>query len=170
MGLYQRKGSPNWWLQYYAYGERIQETSGTKSKGEATLLLQRRKQELKNGTWRHPRNRGIVFRVVVDEYIKSPDYQKLSDKTQRFYSQRIEALKSQFGEMPVASITRRDVSRFAGVRSVVVSETTVHHELTTLFTVLRWAARESVISHIPFSTEKLKPQRAEFLTDRKSVV
>src|SRR4051812_650439 len=85
MGIYKRPNSPYWWLQYFAFGERIQESSGSESKAEAILMEKRRKQELANGTWRHPRNRGIKFGKLVDEFKESTAYLNRAVTTRAFY-------------------------------------------------------------------------------------
>jgi integrase len=59
-------------------------------------------------------------------------------------------------------LTLREMDNFIRERQKEVSATTVNHDLTTLFTILRWAERESYIPHMPFSTGRLKPARAAF--------
>jgi integrase len=127
-------------------------------------MLRQRKRELREGTWRHPRNRGIRFVKLVEEYRASQAYQILSPKTKRFYDQRIEVLLDEFGDTQVNSLNRRGVLKFRESRSKAVSDTTAYHEITTLFTILKWAARESIIPFVPLSTERLKPARAQMLT------
>jgi len=58
------------------------------------------------------------------------------------------------------AMSRRDVEAY--VKKQTNSRTTIHHDLTTLFTILKWAARESYIPHVPFATERLKPSRDDF--------
>jgi integrase len=169
MGIYRRTDSPFYWLQYTVpvpgkRGQRIQENSHTESEAEAWQLLQRRKHEIKNGTWRHPRNRGSTIRELAEAFLEAIKKEDIAQRTREFYEQRTEVLLPHFGDLQVASLRRQDIVDFRSNRVKEVSAATVNREITTLFRIINWAATEEIIPPLHFSTKKLKLTEAPFRT------
>jgi integrase len=144
MPLYDRneknpERGPNWWLDYYAHGERVREPGCGKNKRASQRLLEQREREVELGTWIHPRIREsgeLSVAQYADKHFASrkaaaelsPSHraqQNVEDQRKRV----VAYVLPRIGKRPLAAISTTDIKGVIAelVREGKLAPRTIHH-------------------------------------------
>jgi integrase len=134
MALYQR--GRIWYVDYYANGERIQESTGTANRREAQKYLDVRLSEVHRGVFLKPVN--ITLAGLGERYI---DYAKLHKRSWKRDAQLLANLQAFFGACWLRDITPLAVERFQQERVKAVSPATSNREIALLKHLFNMAER-----------------------------
>ena len=162
-GLYKRKGSNVWWMQYRDKdGNRQRETTGTEDWNEAQRRLRERLQARDNNTLPAlRRGQDLTFGEWADFYLENfskPPFRAL--KTHEVNQRVLKHLRKTFENTRLASVTADEIEMYlrqrlkqrvvvktkAGfVEKQVLKATTVHQELRVLRRMLNVAVRKKFL-------------------------
>ncbi|MBZ5554580.1 MAG: site-specific integrase [Acidobacteriia bacterium] len=114
MGVFRKKGSPYWWINWWDPSKKKQffESTGIqlgKPKREAKEVLKQREGATANGLNVSPKQ--MKFEDAV-EIFKQEYVPRKSVGTQRFYKYNLPTLKGHFGAMKLGKITVQDVETY----------------------------------------------------------
>lgn len=132
MGVYQRKGSQYWWIDFLYRGKRIRESSGTKSKRKALRLLEARRTDVRRGKFdaaslRTPPLFGEFARI---DYL---DYAKANKRSWDRDRQMVDHLSGFFDGQRLDQIEPHDVERYKILRLAEEAQpATVNREVALL--------------------------------------
>jgi integrase len=130
---------PNWWLDYYAHGERIREPGCGANDRASKRLLEQREREVKIGTWRHPRERASDAVTVEQHFEKyfaaraaSAELATSHRAQQNVADQRKRVaayVLPRIGSRSMVSITTKDIKTIVAelVREKRLAPRTIHH-------------------------------------------
>jgi integrase len=163
MGLYQRKGSRFWWMNYTMSGEQHFESTKTTSKDLATKIWKKREGEIVLGLFKvgWPGER-MTFEQFCEEFERS-HFAGLTMNTVRGHRTSLKQLKAFFGGCNLVEITIEMVEGYRDNRreqpskrnpSCLVKGATVNRELECLKCMLDLAVRRQYIPENPASLVK----------------
>jgi integrase len=165
--IYQR--GRLWWLQYYANGALIRESSGSTLKTEATSLLKLREGEVRQGRLPSLRAQKTTFEEVAALYIQ--DYEINGRKSSRRARGLVGQLRKMFGPFRACRITSEHIRDYIFRRqSEGVANGTINRELGALKRMFHLASQQTpplVTSrpHVPHLQEN--NVRKGFFTDEE---
>jgi integrase len=158
MAVFRYMGSKVWTMDFQIHGQRIRESTGTRSKTLAIDIERKRRRELEEGTAgirkrRQPR----LFFIAVDEWleIKKPDW---APNTLTGELANLKHLLPAFGKNLVVDIEAKDVRRYQLKRQEEdASPKTINNEIGTLRSILRragaWARLQPDVSMLALGEE-----------------
>ena len=111
MGVYQRKDSQYWWIDYLCGGRRIRESSGTKNRREALRLLEARRTDVRRGKFdvASLRTPPLFGEFAGNDYL---DYAKANKRSWDRDRQMIDHLSRFFEGQRLDQIEPHDVERY----------------------------------------------------------
>lgn len=138
MSLFQYPGSKIWWYDFKFNGQRIRESTKTRSKQVAKDAERARRRQLEegyNGLKRRTRPR--LFSVVAQEWLELKKL-TLAPKSQLIEKTNLSHLLPTFGKLLVCDIEPRDIGAYQQTRLTQgASPKTVNLEIGTLRAILR---------------------------------
>ena len=134
MALYRR--GQKWWADYYANGQRIQESTGTANKREAEKFLALRISEVHRGVFVKPVNATLA--ELGERYI---EYAKLHKRSWVRDEQMLRHLNGFLGTAMLTQINASRVEQYQQKRVREVSPSTVNRELALLKHLFNLAER-----------------------------
>src|SRR5215471_5714302 len=154
MALFRYKGSKIWTMDFHFNGQRIRESTGTRSKTLAQRIEDKRRRELEEGSAGvRKRKRPRLFSVAADEWL---DMKKSSfaPKTVVIEQTNLAHLKPEFGQKLVCDIDASDISCYQRKRlKEGASGKTINLEIGTLRAILRrhgiWACLRMDVQMLP---------------------
>lgn len=161
-GLFERNGV--WWIRYMdGHGQERRERIG--AKGLARRVYEKRKTEIREGTYFPPdRRRSVLFDEILE------DYREQAQATGRAVlrgESGYHRLGHLFGGKRVDTITPKDVETFRDQLAEETSPATANRHLTLLRAIFRRAIRDEKMGSSPFrAVEFLKENntRVRYLT------
>ena len=115
-GLFQRKGSPNWWIRFAdPNGRIVRESTGTTEKTLAKKVLAKKKTLVVEG--KHLDVKKVpktTFYQLCDQYWELEG----QHKRMKGLSYMLEIWKKAFGNTPVKELTQQKVEKFLNKRMV----------------------------------------------------
>ena len=86
MSIFRFRNSKVYWMDFFFHGQRIQESTGTRSKTLAKKIQDKRRQELEEGAAGiKKRQQPILFSVAAEEYLAA----RMSRKTKKKWSPKM---------------------------------------------------------------------------------
>lgn len=164
MRIYKRKGSPNWWAQWYDQnGRRHRKSTGTDDKELAQTLAAKWRQE---SFMEH--HFGVIpdipFQDALLRYAKERERQNAKSYRQSL-KYRLQFLLDRFGELNLSQITAATLQDFAEERLETKKGETVQKELSTIRAILNKARREGRLAIVPpFPRIRKEPGRCRWLS------
>jgi integrase len=163
MGLYQRKGSRFWWMNYTLNSEQHFESTKTTSKDVATKIWKKREAEIALSLFKvgWPGER-MTFEQLCEVFERS-HFAGLTQNTVRGHRTSVKQLKAFFGDCKLVDVTVEMVESFRANRrqqpskrnpNCFVKGATVNRELECLKCVLDLAVRRRFIPENPASLVK----------------
>jgi integrase len=155
MAVYRpARDSKIWWYDFIFQGQRVRESTKTRSKTLAKNAERVRRRELEesyNGIKR--RDRAKLFSVAADEWLVIKSL-TLAASSQRIERDNLKHLRPQFERRLVTDIQATDVSRYQKTRlAEKASPKTINLEVGTLRSILRrhrvWADMQQDIRMLP---------------------
>ena len=137
MALYQR--GRIWYADYYAYGERIQESTGTADRRKAEKFYALRLSEVERRVFVKPVD--VSLTEFGERYMA---YAKTHKRSWRRDEQMLGHLKTFFGPVDIRDITPLKVEGYQGSRVREVCPATVNRELALLKHMFNVAERWSL--------------------------
>jgi integrase len=138
MALFRYPNSKNWWYEFQFSGQRIRESTKTKSKKLATEAERSRRREIEevyNGVKR--RDKAKLFSVAAEEWLELKKL-TLASSSVRIEQANLKHLLPQFGRLLVTDIHASDISKYQQTRlGKEASPKTVNLEVGTLRAILR---------------------------------
>lgn len=134
MALYRR--GQRWYADYYANGERIQESTGTANKREAEKYLALRISEVQRGVFVKPVNTTLA--ELGERYI---EYAKLHKRSWKRDEQMLAHLQEFFGPSKLRDITPLRVEGYQRERVKAVCPATSNREMALLKHMFNMAER-----------------------------
>lgn len=134
MALYQR--GRTWYVDFYANGKRVQESTGTKNKREADKIHALRISEVERGVYARPVK--ISFPEFGKRYM---DHAKSHKRSWLRDEQMLRRLEEFFGEAQLGDLTPVRVEAYQQARIREVSPATVNRETALLKHMLNLAER-----------------------------
>jgi integrase len=136
MAVYKR--GEIWWYEFKFRGQRIRETSSTRSKAVAQRIERERRRQLELGNAGLKESKqALMFSVAVKRWVevKRPHW---STSNARIESFNVGHLVPHFGRMLLTDISADDISRYQALRKKAeASGRTINMEVGTLRAVLR---------------------------------
>jgi len=135
--IYQRKGSPVWWIKYHRHGRPFRESSHTTDSRKAENMLKTRLVEINQGTFMGPQ----LERTKVDElavmFVR--DYRINSRKSLADAETRWNRhIKPFFGGMRAVDVTSEQLARYVDKRQQEeAANATINRELAALKRMFR---------------------------------
>lgn len=127
-----------WWFEFVFLGQRIRESSHSRSKTVAREAERQRRRDLEeNVNGLRKRRRPLLFAVAAREYLDLKSGE-VRESTHRIESKNIDHLLPFFGRMLLSDIQGTDVARYQQIRSAEgAAGATVNLEVGTLRAILR---------------------------------
>ena len=164
MRIFKRKGSPNWWAQWYDQnGQRHRKSTGTNDKGLAQTLAGKWQQE---SFMEH--HFGVIpdvpFQEALLRYAK--ERERENAKTyQQSLKYRLQFLLNRFGKLNLSQFTAARLQDYAEERLETKKGETVQKELSTIRAILNKERREGRLSFVPpFPRIRKESGRCRWLT------
>lgn len=179
MGLYKRKDSRFWWMDYTAKGQQRCESTKTSSKDLAKKIWKKREAEIALGRFQvgWPGER-ITFAELCEEFLDSHS-STLSPKSQENHRIFSKHLRSYFGDRKLTEIDERAVVDYRNYRrrqplkwnpKRTVKGATVNREVACLHCIFQFALRRKYIGENPTAGVKHFNERIERPTKRMLTV
>ena len=179
MGLYKRKDSRFWWMDYTAKGEQRCESTKTSSKDLAKKIWKKREAEIALGRFQvgWPGER-MTFAELCEEFLHSHS-STLSPKSQENHRIFSKHLRGYFGDLKLTEIDERAVVEYRNYRrrqplkwnpKRTVKGATVNRELACLHCIFQFALKRKYIGENPTSGVKHFNERHERPTKRMLTV
>lgn len=150
MGVYQRGG--NYYIDYYADGQRKRECIGT-DKRLAETVLKKRKVEIAEGRYLDiKKSEKIKFEDFSEEFLNL--YSKPNKKSWKSDEYNLRNITPFFKGKNLYEITVEDIERFKAARSKSVGPATVNRDLATIKTMLNKAVEWGKIEKSPAKNVK----------------
>ncbi len=170
MGLYKRKDSRFWWMDYTAKGEQRCESTKTSSKDLAKKIWKKREAEIALGRFQvgWPGER-MTFAALCEEFLDSHS-STLSPKSQENHRIFSKHLRSYFGDRKLTDIDERAVVDYRNYRrrqplrwnpKRTVKGATVNRELACLHCIFQFALKRKYIGENPTAGVKHFNERIE---------
>jgi integrase len=134
MAIYRR--GRVWYVDYYAKGERVQESTGTANRREAEKFYALRRSEVERGVYAKP-----VIVALKEFGERFLDYAKIHKRSWRRDEQMLGHLERHFGNVSLGDISALRVEEYQQRRSRKVAPATVNRELALLKHMFNMAER-----------------------------
>ncbi len=138
MSIYRYKGSKVWTMDFMFHGQRVRESTGTRSRTLAQQIEHKRRHGLEEGAAGIRRqNRPLLFSVASQDYleVRQPSW---APKTYIIERTNIGHLLPEFGKLLVCDIEPRDIARYQQLRlSKGAAPKTVNLEVGSLRAVMK---------------------------------
>jgi integrase len=155
MSLYRYKGSKMWTMDFMFFGQRVRESTGTRSKTLAKEIERKRRRDLEEGAsgLTSKRNRPLLFSIAAEEYLKMKEAHWES-KTHQIAENSLAHLLPVFGKRLLVDIEAHNIRAYQGVRLAEgAAPRTVNIEQTLLRAIMRrfgaWARIQHEVSMLP---------------------
>jgi len=154
MALFRYKNSKVWTMDFHFNGQRIRESTGTRSKTLAQKIEDRRRRELEEGAGGvRKRERPRLLSVAADSWVEMKR-SSLAPKTVVIEKTNLAHLKPELGQKLVCDIDARDIARYQQKRLADgASPKTVNLEIGTLRAILKrhgqWARLQPDVRMLP---------------------
>jgi integrase len=160
-GLYRRKGSKVWNIQFIHAGRRYRESSGTTDRKVATALLKKRITEIIEGRVL-PRSDRVTFDDLAT--LIEADYVANERRSLASLQYRLTRLKAGFGKSRPGDIVYTDLVKYVTKRTAEgASAATVRYEIVVLGRMFKLAVRAGLLKTIPpLPTIELRNARQGF--------
>jgi integrase len=154
MAIFRYKGSKVWTMDFLFHGQRIRESTGTRSKTLASKIEDKRRRALEEGAagirkQRHP----LLLSVAADEWL---DMKKatLAPRSVKIEKANLAHLLPELGRKLICDLDARDVARYQQKRlSEEASPKTLNLEIGTLRAILKrsgqWARLQPEVKMLP---------------------
>jgi hypothetical protein len=138
MSLYRYKGSKVWTMDFVFHGQRIRESTGTRSKTLAGDIERKRRRNLEEGSAGiHRRTRPLLFSVAAQDYLET----KRSSWSPKMYvieRTNLGHLLPELGKLLVCDIEARDIARYQQKRiEEGAASKTINLEVGTLRAIMK---------------------------------
>lgn len=153
MSIFRYKGSKVWTMDFMFHGQRIRESTGTRSRTLAQKIENKRRQKLEEGAGgiRRPEPPRL-FAVAADGWVETKKG-KLAPKTVLIEKTNLAHLKPELGRKLVCDIDALDISRYQEKRLAEgTSPKTVNLEVGTLRAILK---KHGIWAHLQQDVEML---------------
>ena len=109
MSLFRYQGSKVWTMDFLFHGQRIRESTGTRSKTLAKKIQDKRRRELEEGAagLNSKRNRPLLFSLAAEEYLKMKEA-RWAAKTRLIAENNLAHLVPVFGKLLLVDIEAPD--------------------------------------------------------------
>lgn len=149
MGLFLR--GKIWWISYFVAGKQRFESSRSRKKRDATLLLDVRKGAKADGRLRLLRTNAPHFVEFTDKFLLTVRLKFRRPNTQKRYKSSVCNLIAFFGNAKLLDITADTIEDFTEKRlSTGLSRATVNRDLAVLRQIMKLAASKRFIRELPF--------------------
>ena len=130
-----------WWIQYYANGTKVRESSKSSRYGDAERLLRKRLQEIDRGVYAGPLVERITVAVLLDDLLA--DYGDNNKSLQ--WAQYVDGhLRPFFGQLKASAVATRHLREYiAHRRRRCISNSTINRELALLRRAFNLARQET---------------------------
>jgi integrase len=173
MSLFRYQGSKVWTMDFHIHGQRIRESTGTRSKTLAADIERKRRREIEEGTAGiRKRTQPKLFSLAADEWVKAktPDW---APNTLTGELANLKHLKPVFGRKLVVDIDPKHIRSYQEDRlEEEASPKTINNEIGTLRSILRrsgaWARIQPEVSMLPPGEEigkAITPEEERALLD-----
>ncbi len=154
MAVFRYKGSKVWTMDFLFHGQRIRESTGTRSKTLALKIEDKRRRVLEEGAAgiRKQRQPLLLF-VAADEWLELKKA-TLAPRSVRIEKANLAHLLPELGRKLICDIDARDVARYQQKRlDEEASPKTVNLEIGTLRAILKragqWARLQPEVKMLP---------------------
>ena len=153
-GLFRRRGSPYWWIQFTTPTGRVRESTKTTSKKLAQLILSDRRSQVARGMFLGKRGAdSVTFGRLAEDYLKNA---RVTGRSPERAMYAIKPLMLFFGANTLASqIKRADVNDYRDARLSEVKAGTVFRELTVLRALFNRAVERGLLIANPASRVRM---------------
>jgi integrase len=155
MSLYRYTGSKVWTMDFMFHGQRIRESTGTRSKTLAKRIEDKRRRGLEEGAagLNSKRSRPLLFSVAAAEYLKMKEA-RWEPKTRLIAENNLDHLLPIFGKRLLVDIEAPDIRAYQKDRLVEgAAPRTVNIEQGLLRAIMRrfgaWARIQHEVSMLP---------------------
>lgn len=138
MSIFRYKGSKVWTMDFLFHGQRIRESTGTRSKSLAGKIEDKRRRDLEEGTagikkYQQPR----ILSVASDEWLEMKKA-TLAPRSVMIEKANLAHLLPELGKKLVCDIEARDIARYQQQRTKEeASPKTINLEIGTLRAILK---------------------------------
>jgi len=138
MSIYQHKGRKVWTMDFIVHGQRVHETTGTRSKALAAKVAAKRRRELEEGIAGVKRAaQPMLFRSAAAQYMELKSA-TVRPRTVEYEQSNVVKLLPTFGNMLVVDIDANDVIQYQKIRLAAgMSGRTINMEVGTLRAILK---------------------------------
>ena len=167
--IYQRKPGGIYWIDYFADGRRIRESTGSSNKKTAERCLQSRLGDVVQNKFNVASKRpSPPFREFSKEYL---EWAKANKRSWDRDEIMIKNLMPTFGHLRLADTTPRLVETYKTKRATQVSKSTVNREVALLKRISNLAVEWNIIELNPIAKVKMfkePPPQSFFLTQEEA--
>ena len=158
MSLYRYKGSKVWTMDFMFHGQRIRESTGTRSKTLAGDIERKRRRELEEGSAGiRKRTRPVLFSVAAQDHLET----KRSSWSPKMYvieKTNLGHLLPELGKLLVCDIEARDAAQYQQKRlQQGAAPKTINLEVGTLRAIMKrngaWAKVQGGVRMLPAQEE-----------------
>ena len=159
MSVFRYKGSKVWTMDFLFHGQRIRESTGTRSKTLAGKIEDKRRRELEEGTagikkYQQPR----ILSVAADEWLEMKKA-TLAPRSVKIEKANLAHLLPELGKKLVCDIDARDVAQYQQKRvDSGASPKTINLEIGTLRAILKrsghWARLQPEVNMLATRDDK----------------
>ncbi|MGC2246109.1 MAG: site-specific integrase [Terriglobales bacterium] len=154
MSVFRYKGSKVWTMDFLFHGQRIRETTGTRSKTLAVKIEDKRRRSLEEGAAGIRKQRQpLLLSVAADEWL---DLKKatLAPRSVKIEETNLAHLRPKLGRKLICDIEAREIARYQQERlEEKASPKTVNLEIGTLRAILKrsghWARLQPEVKMLP---------------------
>jgi integrase len=138
MSIYRYKGSKVWTMDFMFHGQRVRESTGTRSKTLAQQIEHKRRQGLESGAAGiRSLNRPLIFSVAAQDYLEMKRH-SWSPRMYVIEKTNLGHLLPEFGRLLVCDIEARDIARYQQSRLLAeAAPKTVNLEVGTLRAIMK---------------------------------
>jgi len=117
MSLYRYKGSKVWTMDFIFHGQRIRESTWTRSKTLAADIERKRRRNLEEGAagLNSKRNRPLLFSIAAEEYLEMKE-SRWQEKTRLIAKNNLAHLLPVFGKHLLVDIEPSDIRAYQEAR------------------------------------------------------
>ena len=154
MSVFRYKGSKVWTMDFLFHGQRIRESTGTRSKTLALKIEDKRRRALEEGAAGiRKRRQPLLLSVAADEWLELKKA-TLAPRSVRIEQANLAHLLPELGRKLICDIDAPDVARYQQKRlDEEASPKTVNLEIGTLRAILKrsgqWARLQPEVSMLP---------------------
>lgn len=154
MSVFRYKGSKVWTMDFLFHGQRIRESTGTRSKTLALKIEGKRRQALEEGAAGIRKQRQpLLLSVAADEWLKMKKA-TLAPRSVKIEEANLAHLLPELGRKLICDLDARDIARYQQKRlDEEASPKTVNLEVGTLRAILKrsgqWARLQPEVKMLP---------------------